>query len=150
MIRTREELEGLVPHKGRMFLLSRVLQYDSRSLTAEYDITSEGLFYDPNLNGLPSWVCFECMAQGIAALGALTGRKEPSRPGCVLSVSAMAITEPVLPLGSTVTITVREEGRDGRVSSFQGALLLGKARVAEARLTVMEMDGSAFSTGGGA
>ncbi|MDR2495182.1 MAG: 3-hydroxylacyl-ACP dehydratase [Spirochaetaceae bacterium] len=134
----REELERLLPHRGRMVLLSRIIRYDDLSLTAEYDITAAGLFYDEALGGFPAWAGFECMAQAIAALGALSGQRDPRAPGCLLSVSAMTFAQPVLPCGSTVTVTVREEGRSDRVSSFHGALFLAETPVAEGKLTVME------------
>ena len=139
MILEKKEPERLVPHRGRAVLLSRIIRHDRESLTAEYDVTQESVFYDRTLRGIPSWACFECMAQGIAAFAALSGHKDPGRPGCVLAVSALTITTPVLPLGEAVTIPVKEEARDEQVSSFQGSLFLAGELVAQAKLTVMEL-----------
>jgi len=39
----KEELQTIIPHKGKMFLLSRVIEYDlAHGIRAEYDITGNG------------------------------------------------------------------------------------------------------------
>ncbi|GHV28163.1 hypothetical protein AGMMS4952_11160 [Spirochaetia bacterium] len=146
----RDELSTLLPHKGKMFLLSRLISYDiaaqQRSLSAEYDITEDCLFYDPALGGVPGWVSFEFMAQSIAVLSGISDRErgEPPKPGFILSVSNMEILIPVLRAGTTVYIHVQEDCRVERVFTFDCAVSLngtepGKA-VALAKLTVMDVD----------
>jgi predicted hotdog family 3-hydroxylacyl-ACP dehydratase len=138
------ELINLVPHKGKMFLLSRVMSFDckTRRLESEYDITEGCLFYDRELEGVPSWVGFECMAQSISALSGLEGRSrgEPPKFGFILSVSELEIKIPFFKKGSTVAIEVDEETMVDNVYSFRcRASAEGKPAV-EARLTVMEAD----------
>ncbi|GHV74029.1 hypothetical protein AGMMS49940_13310 [Spirochaetia bacterium] len=144
----RDELLTLLPHKGKMFLLSRIAAYDTsgRSLSAEYDITRDCLFYDPVLGGVPGWVSFECMAQSIAALAGITSREkgEPPRMGCILSVSNMEIMRPLLQAGTTVQIRVQEDYADGGVSTFDCA-----GNAALAKITVMDMDDLSVFTKGG-
>ena len=85
-----DELINYLPHKGKMFLLSRVTQHDvnNHTITSEYDITENCIFYEPEFDGVPSWVGFEFMAQCISALTGITntikGRKP--LPGFILSV----------------------------------------------------------------
>ena len=142
----RDELITLLPHKGRMFLLSRITAYDTvkRSLSAEYDITPDCLFYDPALGGVPAWVGFEFMAQSIAGLSGITIREkgEPPKMGCILSVSNVEILRPLLKAGTTVRIDVEEDYAVDGISTFNGSVFLegiGKAAMS-AKLTVMDVD----------
>ena len=43
----RDELINYLPHKGKMFLLTRVTQHDvnNHTITTEYDITKDCIFY---------------------------------------------------------------------------------------------------------
>jgi predicted hotdog family 3-hydroxylacyl-ACP dehydratase len=144
----RDELLTLLPHKGRMFLLSRVTAYDTikRSLSAEYAVTPECLFYDPALGGVPSWVSFEFMAQGISGLSGLTSREkgEPPKMGCILSVSNMEILRPLLKAGTTACIHIEEDYAADEVFIFNCTVSLegtGADRaVASAKVTVMDVD----------
>jgi predicted hotdog family 3-hydroxylacyl-ACP dehydratase len=138
------ELINLVPHKGRMFLLSRVTSYDSekRRLASEYDITEDCLFYDRELQGVPAWVGFEFMAQSISALSGLDGRGrgEPPKFGFILSVSGLEVKIPCFKKGSTAVIEVEEETMVDNVYSFRCRVSSEGKPALEARLTVMEAD----------
>ncbi|MBQ5499425.1 MAG: 3-hydroxylacyl-ACP dehydratase, partial [Treponema sp.] len=52
----KEELLTMVPHKGKMFLLNRVVQYDVEKLTItlQLDVKPDNIFYDEELGGIPS------------------------------------------------------------------------------------------------
>lgn len=67
---TKESVCELVPHKGKMFLLDRVRNYDLKkhTITTEIDITRNNMFYEEDLGGVPVWVAFEFMAQSVSAL----------------------------------------------------------------------------------
>jgi predicted hotdog family 3-hydroxylacyl-ACP dehydratase len=140
----RDELITLLPHKGRMFLLSRITAYDTgkRSLSAEYDITRDCLFYDPAFGGVPTWVGFEFMAQSIAGLSGITSREngDPPKMGCILSVSNMEILRPCLKAGVTVHIDVQEDYAADGISTFDCLLSLEGAGFMSAKLTVMDVD----------
>lgn len=87
----RNEITRYLPHRGKMLLLSRVTRHDvlNHTISCEYDITKECVFYEPDHDGIPSWAGFELMAQGICALTGITRRSigcEPL-PGLILSVS---------------------------------------------------------------
>jgi predicted hotdog family 3-hydroxylacyl-ACP dehydratase len=137
-----DELLSLVPHKGRMFLLSRILSYNpvQRILVSEFDIKSDCLFYEEALRGIPAWISFELMAQSISAISGIEGRKrgEPPQFGFILSVSGLEITEPVLPAGSSVKIQVTEDVVVDNVFSFSGEVSRDGKNIAQAKLTVME------------
>jgi predicted hotdog family 3-hydroxylacyl-ACP dehydratase len=140
----KEELLTLLPHRGKMFLLSRVNDYDTkkRTLTAEYDITPECLFYDGELDGVPSWAGFEFMAQGVSAVSGISFREEgvKPKPGFILSVTGMETMIPVFKAGTTVTIRVEEDCRIDAVNTFDCRLRIGEEQAASAKVTVMDVD----------
>ena len=144
----KEELTALLPHRGKMFLLSRVVEYDTgkRNLVAEYDVTQDCLFYDPVLGGVPAWVSFEFMAQSISAMSGLAGKENGRSPtsGFVLSLSGMEVKQPVFRIGNTVRICVRQDGCLGTVYAFNGiASIAGENAGQEAvcaKLTVMDAE----------
>jgi predicted hotdog family 3-hydroxylacyl-ACP dehydratase len=138
----KEELLTLVPHKGRMFLLSRVVSWDleKRFLTAEYDITGDCLFYKKELEGLPAWAGFELIAQSISALSGLNKRAEGKEPlyGFILSVSELFLNQSVLK--GTVRIVVEEDTVIDNVYSFRGVVSTGETEAISAKLTVIGTD----------
>ena len=138
----KEELLTLVPHKGKMFLLSRVISWDMEKhfLAAEYDITSNCLFYNEELKGLPAWAGFELMAQSISALSGLGARAKGKSPlyGFILSVSDLVHHLPVLK--GTVRIEVTEDTIVNNVYSFQCVVFTGQEAAVSAKLTVMETE----------
>jgi predicted hotdog family 3-hydroxylacyl-ACP dehydratase len=149
-----EELSSLLPHKGKMVLLSRVKAYnkESPSLSAEYDVGPDCLFFDPAIKGIPSWVGVECMAQGISALSGIFNRDEgrQPQPGFILSVSNLELSVPFLRSGTVLRIHVQEDCRLNEVFTYNCRLSLlqktetgeasGPFPVGEAKLTVMEAD----------
>jgi predicted hotdog family 3-hydroxylacyl-ACP dehydratase len=147
----REELQALLPHRAKMFLLDRILDYDldARTLKAEYAITKDCLFYDPEAGGVPSWVSFEFMAQCVATITGLEHqrRHEPVKLGFILSVSALEIQRPVMKAGETVIIDILEDVKVDTVYTFNCEVTLGDAvsqdaapGIAKAKLTVYDVD----------
>ncbi|MDR2314728.1 MAG: 3-hydroxylacyl-ACP dehydratase [Spirochaetaceae bacterium] len=140
----REELHTLVPHRGKMFLLSRITGFDLEGhvLVSEYDITRDCLFYREELGGVPSWVGFEFMAQSISALSGMKNRNygKPPQLGFVLSVSQLQLYVPVFKEKTTVRIEVEEETKVDAIYSFRGAIfnMPKTEKIVEAKLTVME------------
>jgi predicted hotdog family 3-hydroxylacyl-ACP dehydratase len=138
----RKELASLVPHKGKMLLLSRILSWDPEKhrLKAEYDITRDCLFFNKERQGIPAWAGFELMAQSISAFSGLIGRAHGKGPrfGFILSVSGLVLHLPVLQ--GTVRIEVEEETVVDNVYSFRGCVFSGQTKAVTAKLTVMEAE----------
>lgn len=120
---TTPDLVKFLPHKGKMFLLSRVIQHscENHSITTEYDITSGCIFYEAALGGIPSWVSFELMAQSISALIGIENKKKgkPPLPGFILSVSNFKAGIESFQNGSTVRMHVQEEFTADTVSQYE-------------------------------
>jgi len=149
----REELETLIPHQGKMLLLSRVIEYDiEHGIRAEYDITRDCLFYDPVLDGVPAWVGFECMAQSVSVLSGIRSRERSENPklGFILSVPSMRIEIPLLKPGSSLEVCVQEVDCIEMIYTFGGTALVEGIKVMEGKLMVMEVSDERFKmlTGG--
>ncbi len=77
-MKTPYQVAELVPHSGRMSLLSRIVDYDEGWLLAEIDINSDSMFADDR--GVPAWIGLEYMAQAIAAYAGLQERIQGGVP----------------------------------------------------------------------
>lgn len=112
----KDQLIDLLPHKGKMFLLSRVTGHDTEklSITVETDITEDFIFYEKEIDGIPNWCTFEIMAQAISALTGIHDAVYGIKPkaGCILSVSGFKADMPSFKKGTTIKATAFEEYRD--------------------------------------
>ena len=72
------QVSDLVPHSGKMSLLSRIVGYGEGWLQAEVDVTRASMFADDR--GVPAWIGMEYMAQTIAAYAGLQERKKGGVP----------------------------------------------------------------------
>ena len=140
----KEELATILPHQGRMLLLSRIIEYsmEERFLRAEYDITEDCLFYDPVIKGVPAWVSFEFLAQAIASVSGLWSISKGEKPkmGFILSVSSMKIDIPFFSLGTTVELTVSVTDNMDQVFNFDAEASIEGKKYVQAKLTVMEAE----------
>ena len=111
-----DELLNYLPHKGKMFLLSRVTQHDvnNHTITGESDLTPDCIFYEKEADGVPSWAGFEFMAQCISALTGITNVMKGKKPlpGFILSVMDFNSEVDYLKNGTTIQMKVREDFRD--------------------------------------
>jgi len=145
----KEELQTLIPHKGKMMLLSRVIEYDiEHSIRAEYDINKDCLFYDHNLDGVPAWVGFEFMAQAISALTGIRNRERGNKPkmGFILSIPCMRMEIPLFKNGSSVEVRARETDCTDMIYTFEVEAFLKDRKVMEGKLMVMEISDEKFKS----
>ena len=144
-----EELETLIPHKGKMLLLSRVNEYNLKegTLCAEYHINEDCLFYDPHSGGVPSWAGFEFIAQAISAYSGIRNREMGIKPkmGFILSIPLMRIEIPLYSLGSRVVLKVVEKDRTGLIYTFEGKAFLEEKLAVEGKLMVMELNDESYN-----
>ena len=144
-----DELINYLPHKGKMFLLTRVTQHDvdNHTITSEYDITENCIFYEPEFDGVPTWAGFELMAQGISALTGITNKikgREPL-PGMILSVVDFKASIGFLKAGTTVQMKIAEDYRDEETHTYRYICSLFEhvgdtEPAASAKITVMETE----------
>ena len=143
---TKESVSELVPHKGKMFLLNRICDYDLEInlITTEIDITRDNLFYEEELGGVPAWVAFEYMAQSVSALSGLQGRTKGEKPkvGFIMSVSGFNAYVPVFKQGETVVINVLEKTRNDNAVTFEGSATVNGSLAVMAKLNTVEVEDS--------
>ena len=143
---TKESVSELVPHKGKMFLLNRICDYDLEInlITTEIDITRDNLFYEEELGGVPAWVAFEYMAQSVSALSGLQGRTKSEKPkvGFIMSVSGFNAYVPVFKQGETVVINVLEKTRNDNAVTFEGSATVNGTLAVTAKLNTVEVENS--------
>ena len=116
------QLIELLPHKGKMFLLSRVTAHDVKkhAITSEYDITKDCIFYEEEADGVPTWAGFEFMAQGISAQTGISNKvlgRRP-RPGFILSVRNFQANVPYLKNNTTIQMKIAEDFRDDEAHTY--------------------------------
>ncbi len=144
-----DELINLLPHKGKMFLLSRTTAHDvnNHTITNEYDITEDCIFYEPEYDGVPTWAGFELMAQGISALTGITNKikgREPL-PGMILSVVDFKSSVGFLKNNTTCQMKIAEDYRDEETHTYRYVCELyahvgDETPVTTAKITVMETE----------
>jgi predicted hotdog family 3-hydroxylacyl-ACP dehydratase len=143
---SKDLVSELVPHKGKMFLLDRIRDYDlnEKSITTEIDITRDNLFYEEELGGVPVWVAFEYMAQSVSALSGIYGRSKGEKPktGFILSVNGFKADVPVFKQGETVVVNVQEKIRVDQAVTFDGVAMVGNKVVVTAKINTVEVDDS--------
>ena len=141
---TKKSVSELVPHKGKMFLLDRVRDYDLKenSITTEVDISRDNMFYEEELGGVPVWVAFEYMAQSVSALSGLQGRTQGEKPkvGFIMSVSGFNADVPVFNVGETVVVNVIENIRMDNAVTFEGSATVNGTLAVTAKLNTVEVD----------
>lgn len=103
---TLPDIRTLVPHKGRMMLLDRLVSVDAENLCAAVTIRSDSLFCGEE--GVGSWVGIEYMAQAIAAHAGYISklRGEPVKVGFLLGTRRYDAAIPVFTVGSELRIVV--------------------------------------------
>ena len=140
----KEELLSIMPHRGRMLLLTKVNEYDLKeeSIEAEYHLTEDCLFYDPAVAGVPAWVGFEFIAQTVSAfMGIKTrARGEPVKIGFILGVSQVRIDLSFFKTGSIIVIKAKEYDNIDPLYIYEGEIFIEGRKVLEGKLTVMEVD----------
>lgn len=144
----KDQLINLLPHKDKMFLLTRVNSYDIEKniIEAQYEISSDCIFYNQQNDGIPSWVSFELMAQSISALTGISDKLKNLSPkaGCILSVMNYNSTVPFIKSGTTVNINAAEDFADLQSNVYKYSCTVSDSRdkslIAESEITVMKVE----------
>jgi len=138
-----EPLEKLVPHRGKMLLLSKVLSFEesNNSLLASVDISHSSFFYDDKLNGVPVWVGFEYMAQAIAALNGKNDLAKGQEPGFgfILSVSNFIACTFCFKPNSTILIYVEKEFELDNMVVFNCSIKQSEEELVKASISAVKI-----------
>jgi len=144
-------IETVVPHRGAMCLLDRLLEADDEQACAEVDVPLDGLFVRDA--AVPAWVGIEYMAQTVSAWAGARAMRSGSTPrfGFLLGSRRYEARCDAFPGGATLRIEVRRElmGENG-LGLFDCRILMGGETVATARVSVFEPEDGAGVLQGGA
>lgn len=135
------DVERLVPHRGAMLWLSRVVHVDDDGADADAIVDEDHPLADPDTDGLPGWAGLEYMAQTIAAWAGARAlaRGEPARPGFLLGTRRYDCRRPVLAWGLRLRIEARRELMgDNGLGLFACRVLDGDDVIATANVSVFE------------
>ncbi len=134
-----QRVENLIPHRGGMRLLDRVLAADEEHAVAEVDVPFDGLFVRDGQ--VPSWVGIEYMAQTVAAWAGARARGAGGvpRPGLLLGTRRYSTHCDGFPSGARLRVEVRCEliGANG-LGQFDCRIEMNGQQVATSRISVLD------------
>ena len=139
---TLPAIEELLPHRGTMLLLDRVLAFSTRELTAEYTPRTDAWYADARGN-MPAWIGIELMAQAIAAHVGLLNRNEgkPVAPGVLLGTRRFESAQSAFSAGRVLRIHTAISFRDeSGLAAYDCGIEAEGSGVASATLKVFEPD----------
>ena len=130
------DLETLLPHRAPMILLSRAVDYSDDAAQAIVEISAQSAFFDTALDGVPTWVGMEYMAQTI---GVWAGHQQLSRnktvqAGFLLGCRSYTCNSAVFPLGCTLQLFAKpvytdESGLGAFDCEIRGDNILATAQI---------------------
>lgn len=129
----------LIPHRGRMQLIDRVLEQQGEAIVTELVVCDDPLFCCEGEVG--AWVGLEYMAQSVAALIGLNARArgEPVRIGLLLGSRRYAAHVPAFRAGQTLRVEASQVLiADNGLAAFEARVFDQEKIVAEAVLTAFQ------------
>lgn len=132
-------IEDVVPHRGTMRFLHRLVYSDADRVVVEADIHADHVFAGDT--GVPSWVGVEYMAQAIAAWAGCRARRnnEPVRIGFLLGTRRYQCSQAQFAFASRLRIEAyREIVSDDGMAMFCCRICNGDAEIAKANVSVFE------------
>ncbi len=132
------EVGDLVPHSGRMSLLSGIVDYGENWLQAEILVTADSMFADAR--GVPAWIGLEYMAQAIAAYSGLKERLrgKPPKVGFLLGSRKYLCNAERFAIGQRLLVTVSPELEGTNGLNVFNAELQGEGIEASAVVNVFQ------------
>lgn len=135
----------LVPHSGKMSLLSTITGYGEDWLEAEVHINADSMFVDecsahsPSI-GVPTWIGMEYLAQAIGAYAGLQQRLQGGKPklGFLLGSRKYQCSSDYFALGQVLKLRVQREIQAENGLSVFECQLQGEAVEASATLNVFQ------------
>jgi len=98
-------VEELIPHRGTMLLIDRVIEFSDGIAVADYVPRQDAWYADASGN-MPAWIGIELMAQTVAAHVALLRRRDGMAPkmGALLGTRAYRSSATRFAAGGTLCI----------------------------------------------
>ncbi len=132
-------IDEVLPHKGQMQLLHRLLEWSEEAVAAEVVVPAHGLFACEG--GMPAWVGVEYMAQAVAAWAGYRARLggRPPSIGFLLGTRRYSCDRAVFPAGARLRVEARCEllGENG-LGMFACRIVVDGQEWAAANVSVYE------------
>ncbi len=139
------DIQTLLPHRGQLALLSRVLRFAPPQMEVEAVVAEDGIFGEEGTEpwgAMPSWIGIELMAQGAAAYIGLLARMEgraPPEAGYLLGTRKFTASVNTFPARAVLRVQTEVIYRDDSgLGSFACKILQQEAVLAEATINVYE------------
>lgn len=133
------EIERVIPHRGALRLIDRLLAWDEDRVVVEVRVPADGPFNDED--GVPAWVGVEYMAQAIAAWAGCRARRQGGEPsiGFLLGTRRYEAKWPNFPSGVLLRVeAICELLGDNGLGMFACRIIAGDEEVANANVSVFE------------
>jgi predicted hotdog family 3-hydroxylacyl-ACP dehydratase len=137
---TLPPIEALLPHRGTMLLLDRVLAFSAQDIAAECTPRRDAWYADARGN-MPAWIGIELMAQAIAAHVGLVKRSEgkPVSPGVLLGTRRFEPAHSAFPAGQPLRVHAAISFRDeSGLAAYDCRIEAAGEKLIEATLKVFE------------
>lgn len=135
-------IEDVLPHRGNMLLIDRLLEFSHESLIAEYSPKADAWYADTEGN-MPAWIGLELMAQAVAAhVGVLKlNEKKPQKNGVLVGTRRYSAAVPIFTANMPMQIhaTIFYQDISG-IAAYDCSIKNGDTLLAEATLKVFEPD----------
>ena len=134
-------IEEVLPHEAPMILLDSLVSFEDESGTCSHKITESSLLYNEKLQGVPSYVGIEYMAQSIAAYANANEIKQGRSVeiGFLVSTRKYKCDHSVFTQGMNLIINVIQLYRDeSGLSAFDCSISVDNNQIATARINVFQ------------
>ncbi|NOY72119.1 MAG: hypothetical protein GXP14_07045 [Gammaproteobacteria bacterium] len=136
------KVADVLPHEGRMVLLTDIIDWDEACLEAIVEINRNSLFADKN-GYVPSWVGLEYMAQAIAALAGIKRRLagETVKIGLLLGTTKYSANIGCFKAGVCLSIRIKQiYVDDNNLALFDCKIVAEGQVLATAQVKAIEPD----------
>jgi len=145
-------IEEVLPHRGIMLLVQRVVAWDAEHAAVAASAQRDAWYAEDG--DMPSWIGIELMAQAIAAHVGLIARSQgrPPQRGVLLGTRQFRASRTRFPAERELLVSARVSYRDeSGLGSYDATIDLDGAELATANVTVYEPpDFEAFLRGSAA
>lgn len=134
-------IEQVVPHDAPMILIDQLVEYSDESATCSVTITPQSPFYNEQIEGVPSYIGVEYMAQSIAAYaGALANDiNEAVKIGFLIGTRKYKTHQTMFCKNSILTIYVHKlYQEESGLSVFECQISENKKILCDAKINVFQ------------
>lgn len=124
--------EQLLPHNHPMIVISKILNcdIDNGTLTALITPSKDDVFYQPQINGIPSYFAMEYMAQSIGCFAGIFDRQQipPQKSGIgfLLGTKKMEVFTPIISINDTYSTEINLLFMEENLASFECCMFNSK------------------------